>query len=112
MVRYVRCIHIVQPIADRVVQNLEIISKQIPTNQNSAHGIYDSHQVINDQSHENPGTSGTHSKVFRNNLKMLCHPICNWLYLIYYAYKVQCIYTAYMTYKYNGPGSDEYTHCI
>ena len=27
------------------------------------------------------GTPGTKSKVFRNNLKMLCHPICNWLYI-------------------------------
>jgi len=31
----------VQPIADRVAQHLEIISKTFPTNQNSAHGSYD-----------------------------------------------------------------------
>jgi len=31
----------VQPIADRVAQHLEIISITFPTNQNSAHGIYD-----------------------------------------------------------------------
>jgi len=31
----------VQPIADRVALNLEIIFKTFPTNQNSAHGIYD-----------------------------------------------------------------------
>jgi len=31
----------VQPIADRVAQHLEIISQTFPTNQNSAHGIYD-----------------------------------------------------------------------
>ena len=31
----------VQPSADRVAQHLEIISKTFPTNQNSAHGIYD-----------------------------------------------------------------------
>ena len=31
----------VQPIADRMAQNLEIISKTFSTNQNSAHGIYD-----------------------------------------------------------------------
>jgi len=30
----------IQPIPDRVAQNLEIISKTFPTNQNSAHGIY------------------------------------------------------------------------
>jgi len=31
----------VQPTADRVAQNLEIISKTLSTYQNSAHGIYD-----------------------------------------------------------------------
>ena len=31
----------VQPIADRVAQHLEIVSKTFPTNQNSAHGMYD-----------------------------------------------------------------------
>ena len=36
-----RVIMIVQPIADRVAQHLEIISLKNPTNQNSAHGIYD-----------------------------------------------------------------------
>ena len=70
----------IQPITDRVALNLEIIFKTFSTNQNSAHGIYDWYQVTNDQSHENPGTPGTKSKVFRNNLKMLCHPTCNWLY--------------------------------
>ena len=64
-----------------MAQHLEIISKTFPTNQNSAHGIYDQYQAINDESHENPGTPGTKLKVFRNNLKMLCHPICNWLQL-------------------------------
>jgi len=34
-------------------------------------------QVIHDKSHENPGTK---LKVFRNNPKILCQPICNWLY--------------------------------
>ena len=23
-------------------------------------------------------------KSFRNNLEMLCHPICNWLYLLFF----------------------------
>jgi len=31
----------VRPIADRMAQNLEIISETFSTNQNSAHGIYD-----------------------------------------------------------------------
>jgi len=64
-----------------VAQNLEIISKTFSANQNSAHGIYDEYQVIDDTSHENPGTPGNILKVFRNNLKILCHPICNWLNL-------------------------------
>jgi len=46
----------VQPIADRVAQHLEIISKTFPTNQDSAHGIYDYSQVIYDEFHENPHT--------------------------------------------------------
>ena len=69
-----------QPIADREAQHLEILSKTFPTNQNSAYGIYDEYQLIHDESHENPGTPGTKLKVFRNHLKSLCHPICNWLY--------------------------------
>jgi len=32
---------------------------------------------------QNSGTPGTKSKFLRNNLKMLCHPICNWLYVAY-----------------------------
>jgi len=70
----------IQPIADRVAQHLEFISKTLSTNQNSAHGIYDEYHVINAESHENPGTPGTKLKVFRNNLKTLCHPICYWLH--------------------------------
>ena len=73
--------HEVQPIADKVAQHLEIISMTFSTNQNSAHGIYDQYQVINDEFHENPGTPGTKLNVCRNNLKILCHPICNWLYI-------------------------------
>ena len=69
----------VQPIADRVALNLEIVFKTFPTNQNSARGIYDQYQVINDRSPENTGTPGTKSKILRNNLKILCHSICNWL---------------------------------
>ena len=49
----------IQPIIDRVAQNLEIISTTFSTNQNSAHGIYVEYQVINDKSQENPGTPGT-----------------------------------------------------
>ena len=34
-----------------MAHHLEIISKTFPTNQNTAHGIYDSYQVINHESH-------------------------------------------------------------
>jgi len=43
----------VHPIADRVAQHPESISETFPTNQNSAHGIYDDSQVIYEESHEN-----------------------------------------------------------
>ena len=55
---------ICHPIADRAAQNLEVISENISTNQNSTHGIYDWYQVINDESQENHGTLGTKLKVF------------------------------------------------
>ena len=71
----------VQPVADRVAQHLEIIPKTFQTKQNSAHGIYDYYPVINDESHDNLGMPGTKLKDFCNILKMLCHPICNWLYI-------------------------------
>ena len=44
--------------------------------------LCDWYQVINDESHENPDTPGTKLKVFRNNLKMLCHPIGKWLHWV------------------------------
>ena len=71
---------LLQPIADRVAQHPEIISKTFPTNQNSARGIYDFYQVIKDKSHSNPSTPGAKLKVFKKNLEIQCHPICNWLY--------------------------------
>ena len=33
-----------------------------------------------DEFHENSGTTDTKLNVFRNNLKVLCHTICNWRY--------------------------------
>ena len=59
--------------------NLEIMFKFFSKNQNSANGIYDLYQVVNDTSHKNPGTSGTKLKVSGNNLQILCLPIRNWL---------------------------------
>jgi len=44
----------VQPIADRVAQNLEIVSETFSTEQNSANGIYNEYHVIDgtyDKSH-------------------------------------------------------------
>jgi len=57
-------LEMLRTIADRVALNLEIIFQKNSTNQNSAHGIYDYYQVINDKSHENPGTLGTKLKGF------------------------------------------------
>jgi len=71
----------VQPIADRVAQNLEIISETFPTYPTSAHGIYDLYHLINGTSDKPLENPGTRLKVFRKNLKILCHPICNWLYV-------------------------------
>ena len=57
------------------------------------YGIYDEYQVINDKSNENSGMPGTTSKVFRNNLQIVCYPICNWLYLIDVGMKMKEAYT-------------------
>ena len=54
-----KIIRFLQPIADRLAQNLEIVFKTFETNQNSAHD-------------ENPGTPGTKLKVVRNNLSRFC----------------------------------------
>jgi len=77
---------LVQPITDRVEQNLEMISKNFSTNLISAHEIYNYYHVrkfTNDKSHEIPGMPGTKLKVSRNNLQILFHPVCNWLYVIH-----------------------------
>ena len=68
---------IIQPIADKVAQHLEIISKslhfctrrsRIGTNRKSE-GPWAEIQVL------------VRLKSFRNNIEMLCHPIFNWLYV-------------------------------
>ena len=71
-------------VSDRVAHNPEMISKNISMCQNSARGIHDYHHFqhgTNYKLHENPGTSGTRLNLFGNNLKILCHLICNWLYV-------------------------------
>ena len=69
----------IQPIADRVAQHLEIISKTFATK----FCPWDLRLVPSNKSwiQWESGTPGTKLKVFRNLLQMLCHPICNWLYL-------------------------------
>jgi len=71
----------IQPIADRVAQHLEIISKnfQFSTRRTSilvGFIIYCLVLIINPL-----GRILVRWKSFRNNLEMLCHPICNWLYI-------------------------------
>jgi len=70
----------IQPIADRVPQHLELISK------NSYYGtrrtrillgfiIYYLVLIVNPM-----GRILVRKKSFRDNLEMQCHPICSWLY--------------------------------
>ena len=71
-----------QPIADRVAQNLEIIFKnfQFSTRRTRilmGFIIYYLVLIINPM-----GRILVRSKRFRNNLEILCHPICNRLYLL------------------------------
>jgi len=71
----------VQPIADRVAQHLEIISKnfQFSTRRTrilTGFIIYYLVLIVNPM-----GRILVCWKSFRNNLEMLCHPIYNWLYL-------------------------------
>jgi len=67
---------LVQPIADRVAQNLEIISKnfQFSTRHQDSHGIYHLLRGTNRKSH---GRNSGLLKRFKNNLEIQCHPICN-----------------------------------
>ena len=86
------CVYIyIQPIANRVAKNLEIISlivypmirrKKIQRARILLMRFTTSHVIncSNNTSHENPGTPGTKLKVFRHNLKILCLCICNGLY--------------------------------
>ena len=73
-------IHI-QPIADRVAQHLEIISNnpQFSTRRSRMlMGFIISYLVLI----VNPmGRILLRRKSFTNNLEILCHPICNWLYI-------------------------------
>jgi len=71
----------IQPIADRVAQHLEIISKnfQFSTRRTRILMGFISYYLV---LIVNPmGRILVRWKSCRNNLKMLCHPICNWLYI-------------------------------
>ena len=96
VVYFIICVfHHIQPIADRLAQNLDIISKTFTRNHNSAHGIYDLYHVMNstnENSHEYPGTPGTKLKVSRNNPEILCHPICNRLNRCISLYICTCMF--------------------
>jgi len=69
----------IQPIADRVAQHLEITSKNFQFSNRRTRilmGFIIYHLVLI----VNPmGRILVRWKKFRNNLEMLCHPICNWL---------------------------------
>jgi len=73
----------VQPIADRVAQHLEILSKNFQfstmrTRILMRFVIYCLVIMVNPM-----GRILVRWKSFRNNVEMLCHPICNWLYQVY-----------------------------
>jgi len=70
----------VQPIADRAAQHLEMISKNFQfctrrTRILMGFIIYYLVLIVNPM-----GRILVRWKFFRNNLEILCHPICNWLY--------------------------------
>ena len=50
-----------------------------------SHGI--SHVLLGRKSH---GQNSGSLKSFRNNLEILCHPICNWLYTVSRVCSVSC----------------------
>jgi len=73
----------IQPIADRVAQHLEILFKNFPCNTRRTRIrmgfiIYYLVLIVNPM-----GRIWVRWKSFRNNLEMLCHPICNWLYILW-----------------------------
>jgi len=72
----------IQPIADRVTQNLQIVSTKFQFSTRRTRIlvgfiIYYLVLIVNPMCR-----ILVRWKSFRNNLDMLCHPICNWLYLL------------------------------
>jgi len=75
------CVCVLQPIAERVAQHLEIISKNFQFTTRHTRSlmgfiIYYLVLIANPMSR-----ILVRWKSFRNILEILCHPICNWLYL-------------------------------
>ena len=73
--------NVLQPIADRVAQHLQIISKNFQFSARRTRIlmgfiIYYLVLIVNPMD-----KILVRWKSFRNHLEMLCHPICNWLYL-------------------------------
>ena len=80
---------LLQPIADRVAQHLEIIPKifQFSTRRTRilmGFIVYYLVLIVNPM-----GRILVRWKSFRNNLEMLCHPICNWLWK--QMYQTECV---------------------
>jgi len=77
--------NLVQPIADRVAQHLELISKNFQSSTRCTRIlmefiIFYLVLIVNPV-----GRILVRWKSFRNNLEMLCHSICNWLYINIYS---------------------------
>jgi len=88
----------IQPIADRVAQHLEIISKnfQFSTRRTKilmGFIMYCLAMIVNPM-----GRILVRWKSFRNNLEMQCRPICIWLYMCVYIY-LYILYNLYKIYK-------------
>ena len=71
----------VKPIADRVAQYLEIISKTFDLLPGVPGFSWDSSCILLVLIVNSMGRILVRWKSFRNNLEILCHPICNWLYV-------------------------------
>jgi len=77
---------VIQPITDRVAQHLDIIFKnfQFGTRRTRILMGFIIHYLI---LIVNPmGRILVRRKFFRNNLEMLCHPICNWRFDSHHTY--------------------------
>ena len=100
-----------QPIADKVAQNLENISKK---NQFSTRririlmGFFIYYLVLI----ENPlGSIVVCYKSLKNNLEILCHPICNRIYFFVNVYPLTSLYDLFL-FKIINIVVCSYYHCV